>query len=53
MLGNGRVGLVRDYGLRMKYWNWIFTGGIVRDKEKVRSLLEVEWRSLERRMPCH
>lgn len=53
ILGSGRVGLVRGYGLRMKYWNCIFTGGIARDKSKVRSLLEVEWRSLERRMPCN
>lgn len=40
-------------GLRMKYWNWIFIGGIVWDKEKGRSLLEVEWRSPEHRMLCN
>lgn len=42
-VGSGRVGLVRGRGLRMKYWNLIFRGGMVVDKEKVkRSVLEVE-----------
>ena len=34
---------MRGYGLRMEYWNLIFRGGVIWDKEKVeRILLEEE-----------
>lgn len=34
---------MRGYGLRMEYWNLLFRGGVIWDKEKVeRILLEEE-----------